>query len=269
MLYPKKKARGKLIYDIIKGALTDMRITFSGTSHGFSEKNRFNPVTLAEVGGKLFVIDAGGPADYFVVNSDKRIEDIKGVFITHMHSDHVNSLPQLLISFLGFHYNKDALVFMPDQDGIDGLKAWMKAMYEDDSRIASTLNFRVIAGGVIYKDEDLLVEAVPTRHLDAIGRPCYAFRFETGGKNVLFTGDLAPEYEDLEDVCGAYRYSLVVCDGSHGSLKKNFDKIAGINTERLIFTHVYEPCFEGYEELLPKLPFDASRAEDGECVTIV
>ena len=85
----------------------------------------------------------------------------------------------------------------------------------------------------------------------------------------MFTGDLAPEYEDLEDVCGAYRYSLVVCDGSHGSLKKNFDKIAGINTERLIFTHVYEPCFEGYEELLSKLPFDASRAEDGECVTIV
>ena len=56
-----------------------MRITFSGTSHGFSEKNRFNPVTLAEVGGKLIVIDAGGPADYFVVNSDMSIEYIKSL----------------------------------------------------------------------------------------------------------------------------------------------------------------------------------------------
>lgn len=105
----------QIIFIVRKGEIF-LKITFLGTAHGFADIGRYNPSTLIEIGEKLYVLDAGAPVDYILVNMRKKLENIKGVFITHMHEDHVTSLSPLLHSFLGWTYNKDAIVSLNYKD---------------------------------------------------------------------------------------------------------------------------------------------------------
>ena len=72
-----------------------MRITTLGTSHGDHTYCRFNSSTLVDVGGELYLIDAGEPVTALLVRAGISPERLRAVLITHMHSDHVNGLPKM------------------------------------------------------------------------------------------------------------------------------------------------------------------------------
>ncbi len=69
-----------------------MELTFFGTSHGAPEVGHFCSGTLLETAGASYLIDCGAPVDALMINKGKRFEDLKAVFLTHMHEDHVGCL---------------------------------------------------------------------------------------------------------------------------------------------------------------------------------
>jgi ribonuclease Z len=58
--------------------------------------NRFGPSTLVEVGGQKF--DAGRGALQRLNQINVPWRDVNGVFLTHLHSDHVVGLPDLWLT---------------------------------------------------------------------------------------------------------------------------------------------------------------------------
>ncbi|MGYP003381969571 len=78
----------------------DPKITISllGTGCPPAVMNRFGPSTLVEAGQQKFLFDAGRGALQRLVQLGVRWQDVEGVFLTHLHSDHVVGFPDLWLT---------------------------------------------------------------------------------------------------------------------------------------------------------------------------
>ena len=178
-----------------------MKITFLGTSHGYAEKGHFTSGTLIEASGCSYIIDAGAPIEAQLVNFDKDFTSIRGIFITHMHADHVSNLSSLAEPFTRFRYNDKSTCFLPEKEGLDAFLAWMKAIHCNVEKMQQVIRFCITEAGVIYEENGMKVTALPTQHLEHGKYPAFAYLLEHEGKKVLFihTGGL-PLFFDLMNV---------------------------------------------------------------------
>ena len=69
-----------------------MRITFVGSSHGIPEPNRKCSCIMLEMGDRIYFIDMGTSAVDALRARGMPVENVKAVFISHMHGDHINGL---------------------------------------------------------------------------------------------------------------------------------------------------------------------------------
>lgn len=75
-----------------------IKVTLLGTGYPPAVMNRFGPSTLVEAGDQKFVFDAGRGALQRLTQLGIRWPDVRGVFLTHLHSDHVVGFPDLWVT---------------------------------------------------------------------------------------------------------------------------------------------------------------------------
>lgn len=240
-----------------------MKITFLGTSHGYAEKQRFTSATLIETSEYSYLLDAGAPVEWIMVNKDKSYDKIRGIFITHMHNDHVGSLSSVIEPMLRFRYNNNATCFFPSENGRIGFLRWLETMKVPEEKVKSTVDFAITKEGKIFDNGDIIVSAKPTMHLESCNDVSFSYVFESNGKKMLFTGDMQCGFPEYSQVVGNEHYDLVVCEMAHAKLCDVAEKLKNTNTDRMIITHYYMPQLEGYEEILKTFPFPVEIAADG------
>src|ERR1044071_6827541 len=76
----------------------DIKITLLGTGWPPAVMNRFGPSTLVEAGGQKFIFDAGRGALQRLNQIKVRWQNVDGVFLTHLHSDHVVGFPDMWLT---------------------------------------------------------------------------------------------------------------------------------------------------------------------------
>ena len=76
----------------------EIKVTLLGTGCPPAVMNRFGPSTLVEAGGQKFIFDAGRGALQRLNQVKVPWRDINGVFLTHLHSDHVVGFPDLWLT---------------------------------------------------------------------------------------------------------------------------------------------------------------------------
>lgn len=139
----------------------------------------FNSITyILPVGNQrdCWLVDCGD-----VENVIERGCNIKGVFLTHAHFDHIYGINKLLVAF------PDALIYT-NAEGKQGLQnpKWNFSRYHEDIEdliISSPQNVQVIEKeGTLKLDEDLTIEI-----LFSPGHEPSCLSFIVGNK--LFTGD--------------------------------------------------------------------------------
>ena len=81
----------------------EMRVTLLGTGTPFPNAQRFGSAILVEAGGKKLLFDCGRGVVIRLAQTGVNPKDIDGLFLTHLHSDHVVGIPDLWLSgwFLG------------------------------------------------------------------------------------------------------------------------------------------------------------------------
>lgn len=212
-----------------------MKITFLGTSHGFSEKGRFCSSAAVTVGKRHYLIDAGAPLPTLLLNHDISYWDIGGIFITHTHSDHMFGLVDFTQQMEVFPHFKGVRipVFVPDADRYMNMTQFLFGKRElHDHR----LMYRVYpANGVIFDDGNLRVTAIPVEHCPN----AHAFLLEAEGKRVVFTGDLKAGMTDYPTVVTETDVDLVITEGAHTRLNKPevIDILGKSRTKKLIVSH--------------------------------
>ncbi len=247
-----------------------MKIHVIGTSHGAPEKNRACTATLLETQGQFYVIDAGSSVEKYMADNDLNPEAINGIFITHMHDDHVGTITGLLKVLRTYHGTAKANIYLPEQKGIDALIVWLDAMHSSNWP-HNRLPILPISEGEVFKDEFVTVSAVKTDHIK--GFDTFAFVVECEGKRIVFTGDLTDDLHDYPQVILDEESAAVVTELCHyrkeyGFVGGSIDKIKASKTKKIIFTHIYPGADDDMRAIEDTLPFEIHIAQDSDIIEI-
>ena len=259
-----------------------MKITALGTSHGLSEKNRYCSSTMIEVESNRYLVDVGAPVDYLFVNRGWKMSDLRAVFLTHMHCDHISLLPPLvedLTCLSGYLKKREGVrelppcdIVFPTQDGLRAFLDWMRALGNvltdnetNPFEKGEQISVRVAREGEIYRDGLVTVRALSTAHMKDHS-PSFAYLMEAEGKRVLFSGDVSKDLHDLREIFSTHEFDAVVCEFSHFQPEAAMEVLCSAKTKRMIFNHI---C--GYEGERPawieahraEFPFPVVAATDG------
>ena len=155
-----------------------MQVTFLGTSSGVPTRARNVSAVALRLPqrSEMWLFDCGEGTQHQFLRSDLRLSQLRRVFITHMHGDHVFGLPGLLAS-LGLSGSCNAGV---DLYGPDPLDAYLTgALNNSSTRIGYPLQVHRVRqaaeqGSVLFEDADLTVRCTPLTHRV----PAYAYRVE-------------------------------------------------------------------------------------------
>ena len=175
-----------------------MELTLLGTGCPQCDPERLGPASLVRHGGHSFLVDCGSGVTQRLVSAGTSGGALDAVFLTHLHSDHIVDLFQLVIS--SWHQGRDRpqRVFGPlgTQRFVDGLLAlWCPELEQRiahekrPSTAALVLEVTEITAGEIFAVDGLTVEAVPVNHLPV--KHAFGFVFAAAGRRLVFSGDTA------------------------------------------------------------------------------
>jgi ribonuclease Z len=171
-----------------------VQVTFLGTSSGVPTRGRnVSSVALRlPQRSELWLFDCGEGTQHQFLRCDLRLSQLRRVFITHMHGDHVFGLPGLLAS-LGLGGTSNGV----DLYGPDPLDAYLQGVLRTSStRIGYPLAIHRVheaaeQNSVVFEDDDLIVTAAPLNHRV----PAYAYRVEQKPRAGRFDIDKARELQ--------------------------------------------------------------------------
>lgn len=167
-----------------------MQVTFLGTSSGVPTRARNVSAVALRLPqrSELWLFDCGEGTQHQFLRSDLRLSQLRRVFVTHMHGDHVFGLPGLLAS-LGLAGSSDGV----DLYGPDPLEAYLQGVLRTSStRIGYPLAVHRVReaaenGTVLLEDDDIIVRTTPLTHRV----PAYAYRIEEKPRPGRFDVDQA------------------------------------------------------------------------------
>ena len=246
-----------------------MIVTTLGTSHGDHTYCRFNSSTLIEVGEQLYLIDAGAPVEALLIRKQKRFSALQGIFITHMHGDHIGGLPGLIKLLLKYEEpGQHTDIFLPDADGVPALTAWLQAMYLDLA--VPAIDVDITAEGAVYSDAAVQISAVGTQHIQRriMDQPLsFAYIIDAEGKRIVYTGDVHSDFSDFPSIARHEPCDLCVCEATHYDMAAALPILADCPIGKLVFNHIGNQWHGDGEQRLQKmvdqLPFPCAIAHDG------
>lgn len=246
-----------------------MRITFIGTSHGVPSSDRYCSCIMIEVGEKLYFIDAGAPLPDAILRLGKKVNDIRAVFTTHVHGDHVCGLFQLC-DLISWHYrNAFMTVFITEEELITQIKNTVRLLSGTDAE--KRINFELTLPDKVYSDDLVRVSFIPTKHKNGGAKPSFAIRFEAEGKKLIFTGDLSGllSLDDFPKEISEEETDLVVCEMAHFDAEHIYPRMQTAKTKNFCFTHVFPlDKYDSIEGFRNDFPFRVLTPNDGDTVEL-
>ena len=186
-----------------------MRITILGSGSPLPDPNRAGPSTLVQAGGASLLVDCGRGALMRLAAAGGSVQNLTAVLITHLHSDHITDLNDVITS-------RWALSLAPNPLRVVGPEGTGRVVERTLTMLEDDIGYRlehhddlteppqvevteVNDGPVDLGVAGIVVTAAPTEHAPV--RPTVGYRFEAEEAVAAIAGDTVP-CEGLDRLVG-------------------------------------------------------------------
>ncbi len=181
-------------------AKPDFQVIMLGVGTPVPFMHRFGPATLVIAGGKYLLFDAGRGVTQRLWENKIALGRPDVLFLTHLHSDHVVGIPDLLLTgWLKSPFGKRKGNFVVrGPKGTENMMAHMVKAFAADidirvkdqkfTRVGVTPDALDIAPGPVYIDGGVKVTAIEVNHGEKI-KPTVGYRIDYKGRSVVISGD--------------------------------------------------------------------------------
>jgi ribonuclease Z len=187
--------------DVTAGLPDGLHVVLCGTGSPLPDPTRAEACTLIIAGNTLLVFDAGDGAARNLGRWGVPLGRVQAVFITHLHSDHVEGLPPLALQrWVGGAATTPLPLIGPP--GVEQLAAGYTMAFTADAgwRTAhhgaaiappsgAGMTGRAVAPGPVWDQGGVKVTAIAVNHAPV--EPAYGYRIEYKGRSVVISGDTA------------------------------------------------------------------------------
>ncbi len=158
--------------------------------------DRFGPSTLVETGGVAVLFDAGRGVMQRLYQLGVSTADLDGVFLTHLHSDHVVGLVDLWLTGWVVDRREEPLwVYGPvgtralveHLQGAFTLDVETRTAEAHRSRDGIGIEVVEIEDGFVWERDGVAVRAFAVDHRPV--EPAFGFRVDSGGRGLALSGD--------------------------------------------------------------------------------
>jgi ribonuclease BN (tRNA processing enzyme) len=245
-----------------------MRVTFVGSGDAFGSGGRFNTCFHVETSNGAFLIDCGATSLVAMkrLNIDRNAIDT--ILITHFHGDHFGGIPYFILDAQFFTKRLRPLKIL----GPRGLSEWYEKVMEvtfpgsAGAKRKFDLELRELPPGKTELQSGLEIQPALVHHGQP-GGPFFAYRVQTEGKIIAYTGDT--EWCDTlidigrdADLLIAEAYFHSKKAPLHLDLATLEAKLPHIRPKRLILTHMSDDMLSRLGNL------EYETAADGLCLEI-
>lgn len=171
-----------------------------GTGYPRPDPERAGPSTVVIAGDAWFVVDAGRGTTMRIAATDLKYANLRGVFLTHLHSDHTAGLPDLFNTSWQFG-RKTVPLELYGPRGTKKLSDAMLSFFAEDIHLrrdllekhpaaGATIRTHIVREGVVYDDGKVKITAFAVDHRPVLN--AFGYRFESDGRTVVISGDTRP-----------------------------------------------------------------------------
>jgi ribonuclease BN (tRNA processing enzyme) len=204
-----------------------VKITILGSGHGVPEAHKQCTAILFEVGGRYYFVDASCDISMELANRRIHPNGVKGIFITHPHTDHINGLYPFL-SLLGWYYKEaNPEMYVPNEKCAALVHQYLDAF---GYKLRPEQKLALVGEGVVFDDGNFKVTAFATQHCPN----SHAFLIEAEGKRVLCSGDICRPAVDFPPVD---HLDAAILEGAHFNVAEYADILKGKSVKSVYINH--------------------------------
>ena len=180
----------------------EIRVTLLGTASGPRvHVDKAGISTLVEAGGERLLFDAGRGFMHNFVKAGFAMNAVTKLFITHLHSDHVLDIPDLLLMPWSAAPERKVPLEVWGPEGTTDMMRHLQEAFAFDIRMRRDVDesfspdgIRVVAhdirDGKVFEQSGVTVTAFPVSH--GLVKPSYGYRIDYAGRSVVISGDTSP-----------------------------------------------------------------------------
>ena len=183
-------------------ATAKMKVTLLGTAPGpVVRLTRYQTTTLVEAGEEKLLFDCGRGVLLRLVEAGVPTQKVTKLFITHLHSDHIVDIPDLMLTpWAARTARKGPLEVWGPEGTVDMMDHLQKAFAYDihirrdvDEHFSAEgikVQSHDVRQGVIYENNGVKVTAFLVDHGPV--KPAYGYRVDYAGRSIALSGDTRP-----------------------------------------------------------------------------
>ena len=200
---------GRALTQNLIGELPDgLHVGLAGAGSPLPDRKRTAACTFVLAGKHLFIVDSGPGSTLNLELMRVPLGNIQGVLLTHLHSDHIAGLGELMLkAWIGGARTEPLRIFGPE--GVDTVVHGFNQAFSPDAGFRTAHHGPTVAppegaGGsagtiefldenkaaVVVQTDDVKVTAFPVDHRPV--EPALGFRFDYKGRSVVISGDTLP-----------------------------------------------------------------------------
>ena len=250
-----------------------IEVTLLGTGSPIPDARRAGPSTLVRAGDQTFLVDCGRGVLMRTAALGVGANAISALLLTHLHSDHIADLGDVLISrwVSNFAPNQPPLPIIGPPGTAEVVENTLKAFGPDigyriahhaDLTAPPPVEVEEVTDGVVWGRDGVAISVAPTDHRPVA--PTIGFRVEHNGASVVLAGDTVPcpTLDALAAGAGALVHTVIrkdlveampmqrirdICD-YHSTVEQAADTAARAGVGILILTHYVPPIAPGQED---------------------